>query len=416
MGKIEMLNNSNRIVFLDNIRSLIIVLVLIFHSGASYGTVEFWPFHDSTPNGIIDFFMFLCDVFFMAVMFFIAGYFFLADLLKKGLLKFIKSKLERLGLPWIIITVIILPILDYIHYMVNFKRQSLPMVTFMKYWILCMKKIGEFTIGWMDMSTYYYMIDNFYQRYMWFISLLLFFFIIFALWYSFKPYIIKQNHPGLNVKDSKRDIQNIVSIASILMIVLFSIVRFMVYPEFMSNGWFSLGNIVQFQFGKIVIYGCFFGLGIRAYSGRWFTGNNGFGKWWGWAIVCFCFFGLNMLVLKNLSSSENQTIIAKTAFCIFYPLWAFSFLGFFISFAYRYWNKPTKFNKKLAKNSYNMYLVHYIIPFTFPLLLSHISIPIIIKFIIVSIVTLVFSYGFSIFIMKFFQKKRQYNEGRANCT
>jgi hypothetical protein len=184
------------------------------------------------------------------------------------------------------------------------------------------------------------------------------------------------------------------------MIVLFSIIRLAIYPEFMGNGWFSLGNIIQFQFGKIVIYGCCFGLGIRAFSGKWFVGRNGFGKPWAWAIICFCLFGLNMLALKDLSSLENPGIIAKITFCVFYPLWSLSFLGLFVSLAYKYWNQPTKFNISLAKNSYNMYLAHYIVPFTFPLILSQISIPVFIKFIIVSIVTLLFSYSFSIFIMK----------------
>jgi surface polysaccharide O-acyltransferase-like enzyme len=80
------IHNSSGIVFLDNIRVLIIILVLIFHSGASYGTgVEFCPFHDNNLNGVMDLFMFLCDVFFMAILFFIAGYFAPTDLLKKGL-------------------------------------------------------------------------------------------------------------------------------------------------------------------------------------------------------------------------------------------------------------------------------------------------------------------------------------------
>jgi peptidoglycan/LPS O-acetylase OafA/YrhL len=35
--KMETVSASNRIAFLDNIRSLIIIFVLIFHSGASYG-------------------------------------------------------------------------------------------------------------------------------------------------------------------------------------------------------------------------------------------------------------------------------------------------------------------------------------------------------------------------------------------
>jgi hypothetical protein len=72
----------------------------------------------------------------------------------------------------------------------------------------------------------------------------------------------------------------------------------------------------------------------------------------------------------------------------------------FISWAYKYWNQPTKFNMSLARNSYNMYLVHYIIPFILPLILFDIPIPTFIKFTIVSGVTWLFSYGFSVFIMK----------------
>jgi peptidoglycan/LPS O-acetylase OafA/YrhL len=78
-------NNPNRIVFLDNIRSLMVILVLIFHSGASYGaSVQFWPFHENNPNGMIDLFMFICDVFFMAILFFVAGYFAPPDFQKKA--------------------------------------------------------------------------------------------------------------------------------------------------------------------------------------------------------------------------------------------------------------------------------------------------------------------------------------------
>jgi hypothetical protein len=302
-----------------------------------------------------------------------------------------------LGLPWLIITVTLLPALDYIHYVFNHIKQSLPPAGFMEYWLLSMKKIGEFYVGWMDMSAYYYMTDNFYQRYVWFISLLLFFCIIFGLLYNVKRLIFKQKIMSM---DSNWNIVKILSICSVIVIVLFGIMRFTLYPEFMDNGWFSLGNIIQFQFGKVVIYGCFFGLGIRAYSGKWFTGNNGFWKAWVWAIICFCLFGLNMLVLKNLSSSEAPLLIAKIAFCALYPLWALSFLGFFVSFGYRHWNRPTAFNVMLAENSYNMYLVHYIVPFTFPLILSYVSIPVFIKFIIVSIFTLIFSYASSAFIMK----------------
>jgi hypothetical protein len=121
-----------------------------------------------------------------------------------------------------------------------------------------------------------------------------------------------------------------------------------------------------------------------------------------------------MLTLKNLSSSESPLLIAKIAFCAFYPLWTLSFLGFFISWAYKYWNRPTKFNTSLARNSYNMYLVHYVVPFLFPLMLSPISMPTFIKFLIISVVTLLFSYGFSALMMQPLSRVIKSNGVRAN--
>jgi peptidoglycan/LPS O-acetylase OafA/YrhL len=61
---------TNRLVFFDNLRYLMILLVLIFHSGASYGSmVAFWPFHDANPTELIDIIMILFDVFMMTILF-----------------------------------------------------------------------------------------------------------------------------------------------------------------------------------------------------------------------------------------------------------------------------------------------------------------------------------------------------------
>jgi glucans biosynthesis protein C len=395
-------DNAGRTVFFDNLRSLMVVLVLIFHSGASYGSgVEFWPFHDKDPSKIIDIFMFLCDVFMMAILFFIAGYFTLPDLRRKGTWRFIKGKLKRLGMPWLVITLIVLPALDYIHYFFYQAGYVLHALSFPEYWALSMKKIAEFYTGWIDMSAYWSMTEKFYQRYMWFLSLLLFFFVAFALLHKIKSHINrKSDRQNSNPANLKRNVFKALFVTSLIMIIFFGLVRFMIYPEFMAFGWFSLGNILQFQFGKLIVYICCFCMGIYSFSRKWFTGNADFGKPWVWAIICFCFFGLNMLALKNLSSSEAPLVSAKIAFCVFYPLLSLSFLGFFVSWTYKHWNRQTKFNMNLAESSYNMYLVHYIVPFTLPLLLSCLNMPVIFKFSIVSIATILFSYTVSRFVVK----------------
>lgn len=398
--------NTNRLTFFDNLRSLMVMLVLIFHSGASYGSaVRFWPFHDNNPSIIIDLFMLLGDVFMMAVLFFVAGYFALPTLQRNGAWSFIKGKIKRLGIPWLIITVFVLPALDYIHYIVQQGSQALPIRTYFEHWTLSIKKIVAFHVGWMDMSAYWDMTEKFYQRYLWFISLLLLFFILFVLIYHInKKWNWCTGRRNQDNSSSKKSVYKSLLAIGVLNITLFALIRFFFYTEFMSMGWFSLGNIFQFQLGKLTIYCCYFGLGVYAYSRKWFVDGADFGKAWIWGLICFCLFGLNMFILKNLTSTYAPSLILRIGFTALYPTWALAFLGFFVSLFFRHFNHSTRFNRELAKNSYNMYLIHYIFPFTLPLLIRLWDGPTIIKFGILSLFTILMSYTFSRYVLKLFPK------------
>jgi glucans biosynthesis protein C len=203
---------------------------------------------------------------------------------------------------------------------------------------------------------------------------------------------------------NKANIIALVSVA-LLTILPFGFVKLFLYPELLASGWFSLGNLVQFQLGKLIIYAAYFGFGVYAYTRKWFVGGADMGRVWLWGLICFCLFGTNMLIFKGLSSTESPLISLKIAHVIFYPLWMLSFLGLFLAFSYNHWNKTTPFNKSLAANSYNMYLVHYIFPMTLPLLLSNLTTaPVIIKFGITAIFTILFSYLISRFVIKPFPK------------
>lgn len=396
----------DRLPFFDNVRSLMVLFVLIFHSGASYSSkVAFWPFHEEHPSIFIDLFMFLGDVFMMAVLFFIAGYFALASVQKRGGWDFLKSKLKRLGIPWFIVTIFVLPALDYLHYSVQSLKNGLPVWSYGIHWLLSMKKIGEFHVGWMNMSSYLNLTEHFYQRYMWFLSLLLLFFAIYALMYTIQKKL--NNSKKSSVRDeipSKKSIYSILTVVGFLTVLLFAGIRFYVYPDFKGMGWFSLGNLIQFQFGKLAIYATYFGLGCYAYSRKWFTNYTDFGKPWVWGLICFCLFGANIFILKNLSTGDLPDLGLRLGFVVLYPLWTLSFLGLFISFAARHWNRSTSFNRDWADNSYNMYLAHYIFPMTLPLLLSLWGGPTMAKFGIVAMTTVLSSYVISRYILKQFPK------------
>ena len=388
-----------RLYFLDNVRTLMVMMVLVFHSGASYGSaVKFWPFHDAHPSRMIDLLMLAGDAFMMAILFFVAGYFAIPSLEKRGVGGFLKAKFKRLGIPWVVIILGVLPVLDYVHYQYQAAKAGLLPISLGLHWLMSMKKMVAGHTGWMDMSRYQTMPVFFYQRYMWFISLLLFFFVVLAAAAAFVGRDRLKGGAGAAGQD---DIYKVVAITAGVSVLLFGGVRFSIYPEFMGMGWFSMGNIIQFQFGKFVLYGSYFSLGCYAFSKQWFTGGTDFGRPWIWWVMCLVLFLANFPVMILLNRSGASSLGLKIGFVILYPMWVLSFLGGFISMAMRRWKQPTPVTQELAAHSYDMYLVHYIFPMTLPLILSPYQwMPVPVKFVEVSLATVLLSYLLSRFVIR----------------
>ena len=398
-------SSKNHLPFFDNLRSLMVLLVLIFHSGASYGSmVAFWPYHDPNPTEFVDIFMLLLDVFMMSILFFIAGYFALPSLQKRGGRGFIEDKFKQLGIPWLVITGLVLPVLDYIHYYTQSLESGLLPRSYALHWWLSMKKIAEFSIGPMRMSEYLNMTEHYYQRYVWFLSLLFLFFVVFWLLYEARTKWIQVSQPPMQEKTTPNgSVPRTLALIGILNILLFALVKLLTAsldnPLYM--GWFSLGNLVQFETAKLAFYVPYFGLGIYAYSKKWFVSDKDFGKPWVWSLICFLLMVVNMLVGRSMSRAVEPSVVLQVAFVILYPLWTFSFLGMFVATASRRWDHATPFSRELAANSYNMYLAHYIFVMTLPLLLSGwIGAPSLIKFGTVALATILLSYGISKFAIK----------------
>jgi glucan biosynthesis protein C len=161
---------SSRVAFMDNLRYLMVVLVVVYHSVAAYAIVApHWVVHD-TNTFAANIIRELLDVFMMPVLFFIAGYFALPSLEKKGLWEFLKDKVKRLLVPWALAVLIILPLALY-------DQPVKPVRPFWKYWLSYLSSFEvrlRFTQAPVGPTT---------QAIYWFISLLFAFFLLFALIY-----------------------------------------------------------------------------------------------------------------------------------------------------------------------------------------------------------------------------------------
>ena len=92
-----------RLVYLDNIRVLLTILVIAHHVAANYGDLDVWYYQEpvSGPGSALAF-TFLGSVnqaFFMGFFFLLSGYFVPASLARKGTGAFLRDRLVRLGVP-----------------------------------------------------------------------------------------------------------------------------------------------------------------------------------------------------------------------------------------------------------------------------------------------------------------------------
>ena len=108
-----------RMFYIDNIRWLMIVLVIVIHANVIYGPVgQFFGIdYGSEELGVADIIMALISIlvqtFFMGVLFLIAGYFVPNSLARKGEKKFVWDRFIRLGIPALIFIFFLAPSIDY---------------------------------------------------------------------------------------------------------------------------------------------------------------------------------------------------------------------------------------------------------------------------------------------------------------
>ncbi len=97
-----------RLAYLDTLRAVLICLVIALHAAITYGAIGGWPYQDPAKDEITSILLImingLIQAFSMGLYFFIAGYFTPGSYDRKGLGRFWKDRLLRLGIPLVLYT------------------------------------------------------------------------------------------------------------------------------------------------------------------------------------------------------------------------------------------------------------------------------------------------------------------------
>jgi glucan biosynthesis protein C len=333
---------TTRIAFLDHLRYLMVLLVVVYHSVAAYATVApHWAIHDIQFLAA-DIIRELLDLFMMPVLFFVAGYFALPSLEKRGVWEFLKDKVIRLLVPWAVLVLVVAPLLVY-------DQPGQLVRPFRSYWLWYVGRFhGE--LGFLLPTQ-----PN--QSISWFLSLLFIFFALFALvwWVTRRWWGRSSSAPRATRRQS-----------AVLALALFGLLTFAAYSValllFPDTSWFTLGLLLQFEPTRLALLAGYFALGVYAQSHEWFAQENRLGPSIVWgalsAALAVMYLVVGQRVFADPAGTTHLPVGFLLAFALIRSSLLLALLLAFVSFGVRYWNRSRVVDRQLAATSYNIYLTH----------------------------------------------------------
>ncbi|CAK6687030.1 hypothetical protein BBFGKLBO_00131 [Synechococcus sp. CBW1107] len=119
VGQIDSVSSdsTSRLLYIDNLRILLAILVILHHLSSSYGAPGDWYYSEEGQLGavtsmVLTLFITLNQAFFMGLFFMLSSHFSPASLDRKGVGLFLIDRLKRLGIPLLVYALLLNPLLE----------------------------------------------------------------------------------------------------------------------------------------------------------------------------------------------------------------------------------------------------------------------------------------------------------------
>lgn len=383
--------NTSHLVFIDYLRSFLVILVVLHHLALIYGGVPPFYYHDLKPvppyvdplaYQVALIFVFFNQAWFMGAFFLLSGYFTPGSFERKGISTFLKTRFLRLGIPILLFIFILGPISS------------------IGYWLMPPALTGITSqlsfITWI--FTYPYLLS---LGPLWFCAILLFFNIGYAAWRK-----LRGNEISTSLKETSPITYFRIGAFILLLAVLNYLLRIIV-PIGQSIGlsFFSFPTIAY-----LPQYLSFFILGTIASKYDWFrTLPRSIGIA-GFLIAILASFFLFPLAFSGLWFSVELTEHLVNAFgygswqSAVYALWdsifAVGMVIFMITLFRSFFTKQGKLGTFLSQNSYAVYIFHIPIVVILAIALRGIDLNPFLKFIMVSAIGIPLCFFIAFFVRK----------------
>ncbi|OGJ16318.1 hypothetical protein A3K73_01885 [Candidatus Pacearchaeota archaeon RBG_13_36_9] len=368
---------QDRLLYIDNIRLFLIILVILIHISIIYGGEGIYPAKEGATDEIspiiLTLFNTICQSFFMGLFFLLSGYFTPWSFDRKGAKKFLRDRLIRLGIPLLVYTTVFKVVIEYL--ILNFFRNT--EITFTEVIAYNLKNPGWF-IG-----------------PLWFVEALLIFCLVYVL------YRISVNK-SFNPFNKKFPSNKAIFISILLLAILTFFVRI----------FFAVGEEIHiFQLAHFVNYIFCFWLGVLAYRRNWLDNLRAKqARTWKIIAVLILIALPFIFVFGNAAESTEKFTGGFTWQSLVYSLWetiaCYSIIISLISVFKKRFNSQGNLVAWMAPNFYVVYIIHQLVILPLAIIFQSIFIPSYVKFIFVSIlgVALCFAIGGLIRKIKFTRK------------
>jgi hypothetical protein len=365
---------GTRLLFIDNVRWTLIVLVICHHAAVTYGHVGSWYYMDGPKPGLgttILFATFLTfnQAYFMGFLFLIAGYFVPRAFDVKGAGRFLRDRAARLGIPSLFFMLVIQPLTVY-WLLRDFSDSSIPPLT---------KAYVPFLVSGKVLSA---------TGPMWFAVALLIFCVVYA---------------GVRLVESasRRSYANIRSVPGhrevIGLMVVIGACTFLVRIGQPIGA--SILNMQLCYFSQYILLFC---VGVLAYRGNWLQRiPYSFGIFWMTLALTVGVAGwLAIIMISGVLHGDTHGLLGglhwqSAAFSFWEAFFCLGMcLGLTVLFRERF-NSQGRFAQWMSRNSFSAYLFHTPLLIAVTLVLKPLAAPPVLKFLIASLLAVPITFAVS---------------------
>ena len=355
---------NEKIYYIDNLRVLLITLVVLHHSFITYGAPGGWYYKEATTHTgvLIPMILFVAtnQSFFMGFFFFLSALFIESSIEKKGAGRFAADRLKRLGIPLVFYSLVLSPFII---------------------WLLRRFNAGEKISFWQFLQGYHHWI-NF--GVLWFVAALL----IFTFIYVWIRPMIKQ-------RTEKR-----VAAPRYPMILLFGL--FLGMLSWLVRIIFPIGWELEplgFQLGYFSQYIALFILGIVAARNLWLDNFDiKKAKPFVWIVLTFIFVGFPLIYLVKIviGSATESFSGGGTYQSLILAVWeqiiGISIMVVLLGYGKEKWNRQSLLQKNMSRSAYAVYIFHPLVLVSLALLFKNILMDPAVKLLFVAPLAVVFSF------------------------